>query len=71
MMSKSHLRVISQLIDGGDPEVSISTLADQLEWSTSHASRIITELESYGCIQTKQSGREKSLPDLIIPPRRR
>ncbi|WP_283402856.1 helix-turn-helix domain-containing protein [Halorubrum sp. DM2] len=68
MMSKSHLRVISQLIDGGDPEVSISTLADQLEWSTSHASRIITELEAYGCIQTKQSGREKPVSLTEIEP---
>ncbi|WP_233139009.1 HTH domain-containing protein [Halorubrum salipaludis] len=68
MMSESHLRVISQLIDGGDPEVSISTLADQLEWSTSHASRVITELEAYGCVQTKQSGREKLVSLTEIEP---
>ncbi|QWC18997.1 MarR family transcriptional regulator [Halorubrum sp. 2020YC2] len=51
--------MISHLINGGDPELSVSTLADQLEWSTSHASRIITELEAYGCVQTNQNGREK------------
>ena len=66
MMSKSHFQVISHLIDGGDPGLSVSTLADQLEWSTSHASRIISELEAYGCVQTNQNGREKlvSLTDI-------
>lgn len=66
MMSKSHFQVLSHLIDGGDPELSVSTLADQLDWSTSHTSRIITELETYGCVQTDQIGREKlvSLTDI-------
>lgn len=68
MLSESHFRVISQLIDEGDPEVSISTLADHLEWSTSHASRVITELEAYGCVQTKQSGREKLVSLTEIKP---
>ncbi|TKX72230.1 MarR family transcriptional regulator [Halorubrum sp. GN11GM_10-3_MGM] len=65
-MSKSHFQVLSHLIDGGDPELSVSTLADQLGWSTSHTSRIITELEAYGCVKTNQSGREKlvSLTDI-------
>lgn len=66
MMSKGHFQVLSHLIDGGDPELSVSTLADQLDWSASHTSRIITELEVYGCVQTDQIGREKlvSLTDI-------
>ena len=67
-MSKSHFRVISHLIERGDPELSVSTLADQLEWSTSHASRIITELEAYGCVQTNQSGRKKLVSLTHIKP---
>ena len=68
MMSKSHFQIISYLIERGDPELSVSTLADQLEWSTSHASRIITELEGYGCVQTNQNGREKLVSLTEIEP---
>ena len=68
MMSKSHFQVISQLIEGGDPELSVSTLADQLQWSTSHASRVITKLEAYGCVQTTQNGREKLVSLTEIEP---
>ena len=68
MLSKSHFQVISHLIDGSDPELSVSALADQLEWSASHASRIISELEAYGCVQTNQSGREKLVSLTEIEP---
>lgn len=66
MVEKSHFRVMSHLIEEGESEVSISTLADQLEWSPGHVSRIVSELEAYGYVQTKQSGRKKlvSLTDI-------
>lgn len=66
MVDKSHFRLLSHLIEGGESEVSISTLADQLDWGPSHASRIVAELEDYGYVQTKQSGRRKlvSLTDI-------
>ncbi|MFD1635270.1 helix-turn-helix domain-containing protein (plasmid) [Haloplanus ruber] len=66
MIEKSHFRVVSHLIEEGESEVSISTLADQLEWSPGHVSRIVSELEAYGYVQTKQSGRQKlvSLTDI-------
>jgi DNA-binding MarR family transcriptional regulator len=66
MVEKSHFRVVSHLIEEGESEVSISTLADQLEWSPGHVSRIVSELEAYGYVQTKQSGRQKlvSLTDI-------
>jgi DNA-binding transcriptional MocR family regulator len=46
--------------------VSISTLADRLEWSPGHVSRTVSELEAYGYVQTKQRGRQKlvSLTDI-------
>lgn len=59
MVKKSHFRLVSNLIEEGESEVSISTLADRLNWSPGHASRIVTELEAYGYVQTKQSGRRK------------
>ncbi|ARS89912.1 helix-turn-helix domain-containing protein [Natrarchaeobaculum aegyptiacum] len=66
MVKESHFRVVSHLIEEGESEVSISTLADQLDWSPGHASRIVSELEAYGYVQTNQSGRQKlvSLTDI-------
>jgi|AntRauMinimDraft_4_1070384.scaffolds.fasta_scaffold01082_8 DNA-binding MarR family transcriptional regulator len=66
MVSESHFRAVSHLIEEDESEVSISTLADQLEWSPSHASRIVNELETYGYTQTERSGRQKlvSLTDI-------
>lgn len=66
MIEESHFRVISHLIVEGESEVSISTLADQLEWSPGHSSRVVAELEADGYVHTEQSGRQKrvSLTDI-------
>lgn len=66
MVSESHFRAVSHLIEEDESGVSISTLADQLEWSPGHASRIVNDLETYGYAHTEQSGREKlvSLADI-------
>lgn len=59
MVSESHFRVLSHLIEEDVSEVSISTLADQLEWSPGHTSRVVGDLESFGYVSTERSGREK------------
>lgn len=66
MVSESHFRVLSHFIVEDVSIVSISTLADQLEWSQGHTSRVVGELESYGYVHTKETGREKlvSLSDI-------
>lgn len=68
MISESHFRIISHLIYEDESEVSISTLADQLEWSPGHASRIVAGLESYGYVQTEHSGRRKLVSLTEIEP---
>lgn len=66
MISKSHFQLLSHLIDGAESEVAMSTLADQLEWSLGHTSRVVSELERYGYVQTEEQGRRKlvSLTDI-------
>jgi DNA-binding MarR family transcriptional regulator len=68
MVEKSHLRLLSNLVVGSGSEVSISTLADQLGWSAGHTSRIVSELEAYGYVQTNQSGRQKLVSPTDIEP---
>ncbi|THE64270.1 hypothetical protein D8Y22_13875 [Salinadaptatus halalkaliphilus] len=48
--------------------MGISTLADQLDWSAGHTSRIVSKLEAYGYVQTKQSGRQKLVSPTDIEP---
>ena len=68
MVEKSHFRLLSHLVVKGGSEVGISTLADQLGWSAGHTSRIVSELEAYGYVQTKQSGRQKLVSPTDIEP---
>ena len=68
MVEKSHFRLLSHLVVGSGSEVGISTLADQLDWSAGHTSRIVSELEAYGYVQTKQSGRQKLVSPTDIEP---
>ncbi len=68
MIEKSHFRILSHLIVRGGSEVGISTLADQLNWSAGHTSRVVSELEAYGYVQTKQSGRQKLVSPTDIKP---
>jgi DNA-binding MarR family transcriptional regulator len=46
--------------------VGVSTLANKLEWSSGYTSRIVSDLEKDGYVQTKKSGRQKlvSLVDI-------
>lgn len=68
MLEKSHFQLLSYLIEGDESEMGISTLADQLDWSAGHTSRIVSELEAYGYVQTKQSGRQKLVSPTDIEP---
>ncbi|MFP8890621.1 hypothetical protein ACLI4U_12705 [Natrialbaceae archaeon A-CW2] len=68
MVDKSHFRLLSHLIEGVESEVGVSTLADQLDWSSGHTSRVVSELEAYGYVQTKQCGRQKLVSPTDIKP---
>ena len=57
MITKSQLKILSYLIEGSEREVSISTLADRLDWSAGHTSRVVSELEAHGCVRTSDAGR--------------
>lgn len=66
MISKSQFRLLSHLIEMADSDAPMSTLADSLDWSSGHTSRVVSELEAYGCVQTETRGRRKvvSLTDI-------
>ncbi|GAB7020878.1 helix-turn-helix domain-containing protein [Halostagnicola bangensis] len=68
MVAKSQLRLLSHLIEGVESEMGLSTLADQLDWSAGHTSRVVSELEAYGYVQTKQNGRQKLVSPTDIEP---
>lgn len=59
MIGKPQFQLLSYLIDDSGQEVPISTLADHLEWSDGHTSRIVSELETKGFIRTTKTGRQK------------
>jgi len=68
MIEESHFRVISYFITEQESEVSITTLASQLELSHGHTSRIVTEMETYGIATTTRSGRKKLVALADIEP---
>lgn len=68
MLGKSQLQLLSYLIDESEREVPISTLADQLDWSAGHASRVVSELETVGCLRTRDGGRRKLVTLADIEP---
>jgi DNA-binding MarR family transcriptional regulator len=68
VLSKSQFQLLSHLIGEAGQEVSISTLAEQLEWSPGHTSRIIAALETNGYVRTSDVGREKRVTAAEIEP---
>lgn len=68
MITKSQLRLLLNIIREPEREVSISTLADRLDWSVGHTSRLVSELEARGFVRTSQSGSQKLVTDLDIDP---
>lgn len=68
MISKSQFQLLSHLIEKSESQVAINTLATQLDWSPGHTSRVVSELQQYGCIQTETSGRTKQITLTDIDP---
>lgn len=68
MIDKSQLRLLSYLIEESKRNVPISTLADQLDWSAGHASRVVSELETLGCLRKREVGRRKLVTLADIEP---
>lgn len=68
MVEESHFRLLSYIILGAESKISISALANQLDWSPGHTSRVVSGLEAHGYVQTKQSGRQKLVSPTNIEP---
>lgn len=68
MMSKSQLQLLSYLLGTADSELSVTSLADSLDWSHGHTSRTISELKKWGCIRTETRGRRKIVSLTAIEP---
>lgn len=68
MISKSHLRLLSNLIESSEKEMAISTLANRLDWSVGHTSRVVSELETRGCIRISDAGHQKLVTLADIEP---
>lgn len=59
MMGASQLRLLSSLVDDSPGELSIGDLAEKMDWSDGHVSRVVSELESSGYVRTRRDGRRK------------
>lgn len=59
MVAESQLELISYLVGEPDGEISIGDLAEKMDWSDGHVSRVVSELESNGYVRTKRDGRQK------------
>jgi DNA-binding MarR family transcriptional regulator len=68
MIKKSQIRLLSSLANEPESEVSISTLAGRLGWSAGHTSRVVSELEARGGVQTKDTGGQKLVALTEIEP---
>ena len=68
MISKSQLQLLSYIINYSDQGMSISTLAGRLGWSVGHTSRAVSELETRGCVRTRDAGHQKLVTLTDIEP---
>lgn len=68
MLSKSQFQLLSHIVGEAEQGVSVSTLAEQLEWSPEHTSRVIAALETNGYVRTSDVGREKQVTAAEIEP---
>jgi DNA-binding transcriptional regulator GbsR (MarR family) len=68
MIGKSEFRFLSVLMEISASEVAVSDLAEQLEWSLGHTSKVVSDLETRGCVRTrKHEGRKLVAPAEIEP----
>ena len=68
MLNKSQLQFLSHIIRSSEREMPINTLADRLNWSAGHTSRVVSELETRGCVRTRKVGRQKFVALTDIEP---
>jgi DNA-binding MarR family transcriptional regulator len=68
MLSKNQLQLLSYLGEKGEQEMSIGDLADGLDWSIGHTSRVVSELETNGYVLTRKMGRYKLVTLTDIEP---
>lgn len=59
MINESEFRLLSHLVKEREETVGVATLGERLDWSLSHTSRVVAELESTGLISVRETGREK------------
>ena len=68
MIGKSQLQLLSNLINSSEREMPISTLAGRLDWNAGHTSRVVSELETCGCVRTRKAGHHKLVTLADIEP---
>lgn len=68
MISKSQLRLLSLLVEASERDVPLPSVADGLNWSASHTSRVVSELEAKGCVRTSTDGNQKLVTLAEIEP---
>lgn len=56
MIGKSQLSLLSALVDSPEREVSVGVLADRLDWSDGHTSRVVSQLDAQGYLRVKDTG---------------
>lgn len=61
MLSSSEIKLLSEFPGALSHESSLSEVAEQLEWSDTHASRVVSGLEDRGYLQGERVGREKRI----------
>lgn len=68
MLSKSEIRILSEIENEGDERVPITAVADRLDWSAGHASRIVSTLETREYLTSERTGGKKFVALTDIQP---
>lgn len=59
MLSVSEIRLLSEMSSGSLQDVNLNELADHLDWSVSHVSRVVSRLQERELLQADREGGEK------------
>lgn len=68
MLSKSEIKFLSKIRNISDHPMSIQEVADRLDWSEGHASRVISKLQERGFVRTNRRDGKKLVTIADIPP---
>lgn len=71
MLSKSDLSVLSEFDDDGGSTPSQKELAERLNWSTGHTSRVISGLVERGYVRLQSQGKSKRVAPADVQPAER